>query len=75
MHMFFRRLQRKKWANRLAQLLEFVDQVLIAQPLLKPSEQRIDLQTALQAADGPQRLLLIHAGFLFRVKEEAVIAQ
>jgi hypothetical protein len=75
MQVFFRGLQRKKRLNRLGQLVEFVREGVAIKPLAKPGDKRIQLQAALEATDGRQRLLLVHAGLLFGVKEEAVIAQ
>lgn len=73
--MFFRGLQRKERSNGLGQLFEFIGEFVGVEPLLKPGEERVHLQAALKATDGRQRYLVFHAGLLFRVKEEAVIAQ
>jgi hypothetical protein len=56
-------------------LFEFIGEFVSVEPLLKPGDERVHLQAALEATDGRQRCLVFHAGLLFRVKEETVIAQ
>jgi hypothetical protein len=73
--MFFRGLQREKRSKHVRQLVKFVGEFVGVEPLVKPSQESIHLQTALEATDGIQRRLVFHPGLLFGVKEEAVIAQ